>query len=167
MNNKIQILDREQVDRKIKRLAWEIYENNSKEDEIIIVGISGRGEILASRLSKIINQISLIKTKLGTIDLDKDNPFQNEITIDLSVADYTNKVVVLIDDVLNSGKTLMYASKYFLNTPLSKLFTVVLIDRNHNRFPIKADCVGLSLATTLQEYVLVVLDDKTEGVYLS
>ena len=166
MNNKIQILDRQQVDRKINRLAWEIYENNSKEDEITIVGISGRGEILASRLSKMINQISLIKTKLGTIDLDKDNPFQNEITIDLSVADYTNKVVVLIDDVLNSGKTLMYASKYFLNTPLSKLFTVVLIDRNHNRFPIKADCVGLSLATTLQEYVLVVLDENSEGVYL-
>ena len=166
MNNKIQILDRQQVDRKIKRLAWEIYENNSKEDEIIIVGISGRGEILASRLSKIINQISLIKTKLGTIDLDKDNPIQNEVTIDLSVADYANKVVVLIDDVLNSGKTLMYASKYFLNTPLNKLFTVVLIDRNHNRFPIKADCVGLSLATTLQEYILVVLDEKSEGVYL-
>lgn len=167
MNNKIQILDRQEVDRKIKRLAWEIYENNAEEDEIIIVGISGRGEILASRLCKIVNQISLIKTKIATINLDKDNPFDNNITIDLSLADYTNKVVVLVDDVLNSGKTLMYASKYFLNTPLIKLFTVVLIDRNHNRFPIKADCVGLSLATTLQEYVTVVLDEDGEGVYLS
>ena len=166
MNNKIQILDRQQVDRKIKRLAWEIYEKNSKEDEIIIVGISGRGEILASRLSNMINQISLIKTKLGTIDLDKDNPIQNEVTIDLSVADYANKVVVLIDDVLNSGKTLMYASKYFLTTPLTKLSTAVLVERAHHRFPIKADYIGLSLATTLQEYIKVVLDGKEQSVYL-
>ena len=167
MNQKIQILDTEEVDRKINRLAWQVYENNSKENEIIIVGISGRGEVLASELSKIIRKISSIKTKLGTISLDKDNPYENEITLNLDIVDYTNKVVVLIDDVLNSGKTLMYASKHFLNTPLIKLSTLVLVDRTHNRFPVKADYVGLSLATTLQEYITVVLDRKTKGVYLS
>lgn len=167
MNKKIQILDTEEVDRKINRLAWQIYENNSKEDEIIIVGISGRGEVLASELSKVICEISSIKTKLGTINLDKDNPYENEITLNLDIVDYTKKVVVLIDDVLNSGKTLMYASKHFLNTPLIKLSTLVLVDRTHNRFPVKADYVGLSLATTLQEYITVVLDIKTKGVYLS
>ena len=167
MIRRSKILDSKGISQKVNRLAWQIYENNSKENKIVIVGISGRGEVLASQLSKVINKISLIKTKLGSIHLDKDNPFQNEIAIDLDVADYTNKVVVLVDDVLNSGKTLMYASKHFLNAPLSKLSTVVLVDRNHNRFPIKADYVGLSLATTLQEYISVVLDGNDQGVYLS
>ena len=167
MITKSKILDSKGISQKINRLAWQIYENNSKENEIVIVGISGRGEVIASKLSKVINQISSIKTKVGTIDLDKDNPYQSEITTDLDEVDYTNKVVVLIDDVLNSGKTLMYASKYFLTTPLIKLSTAVLVDRTHNRFPIKADYIGLSLATTLQEYITVVLDGKGQGVYLS
>ena len=85
----------------------------------------------------------------------------------LDEVDYSNKVVVLIDDVLNSGKTLMYAAKHFLTTPILKLSTVVLVDRTHNRFPIKADYVGLSLATTLNEYVNVKLDGEEQGIYLS
>tara|TARA_B110000196_G_C21006011_1_gene595403 strand:- start:255 stop:758 length:504 start_codon:yes stop_codon:yes gene_type:complete len=161
------ILDGKGISQKINRLAWQIYENNSQENEIVLVGIFGRGEVIASELSQVINQISSIKTKIATIHLDKDNPYQTEITINLDIADYTNKVVVLIDDVLNSGKTLMYASKYFLTTPLIKLSTLVLVDRNHNRFPIKADYVGLSLATTLQEYITVSLDGNRQGVYLS
>lgn len=161
------ILDSEGINQKIIRLAWQIYEDNVKEKEIIIVGICGRGEVLASSLSSMINQISSIKTKLGTIYLDKDNPYQKPVTTDLEEPDYTNKVVVLVDDVLNSGKTLIYASKYFLTTPLIKLSTVVLVDRNHNRFPVKSDYVGLSLATTLQEYITVFLEGKRKGVYLS
>ena len=161
------ILDGKGISQKINRLAWQIYENNSQENEIVLVGIFGRGEVIASELSQVINQISSIKTKIATIHLDKDNPYQTEITINLDIADYTNKVVVLIDDVLNSGKTLMYASKYFLTTPLIRLSTVVLVDRTHNRFPIKADYIGLSLATTLQEYVTVSLDGNRKGVYLS
>jgi pyrimidine operon attenuation protein/uracil phosphoribosyltransferase len=167
MITKSKILDGKGINQKINRLAWQIYENNSKENKIVIVGISGRGEVIASKLSKVINQISSIKTKVGAIHLDKDNPYQNEITTDLDEVDYTEKVVILIDDVLNSGKTLMYASKYFLTTPLIKLSTVVLVDRTHNRFPIKADYVGLSLATTLQEYITVSLDGNGQGVYLS
>jgi pyrimidine operon attenuation protein/uracil phosphoribosyltransferase len=167
MITKSRILDGKGISQKINRLAWQIYENNSQENEIVLVGIFGRGEVIASKLSKVINQISSIKTKVGTIHLDKDNPYQNEITTDLDEVDYTNKAVILIDDVLNSGKTLMYASKYFLTTPLIKLSTVVLVDRTHNRFPIKADYVGLSLATTLLEYITVSLDGNEQGVYLS
>ena len=167
MITRTQILDSKGIDQKINRLAWQIFEHNSKEKEIVIVGISGRGEILASKLSKVIKQISSLATKVETIHLDKDNPYKTEVAINLDVSDYTKKVVLLIDDVLNSGKTLMYASKYFLTTPLAKLSTVVLVDRTHNSFPIKADYVGLSLATTLQEYVTVILDGKEQGVYLS
>ena len=87
--------------------------------------------------------------------------------MNLEEKEYTERVVILVDDVLNSGKTLMYAAKHFLTTPLSKLSILVLVDRNHNRYPIKADYVGLSLATTLQEYINVELTGVNKGVYLS
>jgi len=167
MIKKSQILDGKGISQKINRLAWQIYEENSEQKEIIIIGICGRGEVFASNLSKVIMQISSIDIKLGTIYLDKDNPYYSEAKINLDVSDYTNKVIILVDDVLNSGKTLMYASKYFLITPLIKLSTVVLVNRTHNRFPVKADYVGLSLATTLQEYITVVLDSNGKGIYLS
>ena len=76
-------------------------------------------------------------------------------------------MVVLCDDVLNSGRTLMFTAKYLLETPLSKLSTVVLVDRNHNLYPIKSDYVGLSLATTLKEYISVKLKGVNKGVYIS
>jgi pyrimidine operon attenuation protein/uracil phosphoribosyltransferase len=148
-------------------LAWQVYEHNSEEKEIIIVGIANRGLKIAKQLAKNIESISKIKTTIGHLELDKDNPYNKEVSINLTFDDYLEKVVILCDDVLNSGKTLMYASKHFLTTPLAKLSTVVLVDRNHNRYPIKADYVGLSLATTLQEYVTVSLAGKEQGVYLS
>ena len=164
---KSQILNSKAIDQKINRLAWQIYENNLKEKDVVIVGISGRGEILANLLSEVLNHISSIKIKLGVIHLDKDNPYNSQITTNLKEIDYSNKVVILVDDVLNSGKTLIYASKYFLTTPLAKLSTVVLIERKHNLFPIKANYVGLSLATTLQQYITVSLERDNMGVYLS
>ena len=167
MSEKTRILTAENVEQKVNRLAWQLFENNVDQKEVVIVGISGRGQVFASKLSQSLERISSIKTLNGTITLDKDNPYDNEITIDLLEKEYSGKVVVLADDVLSSGKTLMYAAKHFLTTPLIKLSTVVLIDRNHNRFPIKADYVGLSLATTLQEYINVVLEGKGQGVYLS
>ena len=164
---KSQILNSKAIDQKINRLAWQIYENNLKEKDVVIVGVSGRGEILANLLSEVLNRISSIKIKLGVIHLDKDNPYNSQITTNLKEIDYSNKVVILVDDVLNSGKTLIYASKYFLTTPLVKLSTVVLIERKHNLFPIKANYVGLSLATTLQQYITVSLERDSMGVYLS
>ena len=164
---KSQILNSKAIDQKINRLAWQIYENNLKEKDVVIVGISGRGEILANLLSEVLNRISSIKIKLGVIHLDKDNPYNSQITTNLKEIDYSSKVVILVDDVLNSGKTLIYASKYFLTTPLAKLSTVVLIERKHNLFPIKANYVGLSLATTLQQYITVSLERDNMGVYLS
>ena len=167
MSSKIQILDIKAVNQKLTRLAWQVYEHNSDEKEIIIVGIANRGLKIAKQLAKNIEAISAIKTTIGHIELDKDNPYNKEVSINLTSDDYLDKVVILCDDVLNSGKTLMYVAKHFLTTPLAKLSTVVLVDRNHNRYPIKADYVGLSLATTLQEYVTVSLAGQEQGVYLS
>ena len=167
MITKTKILDKTSVNHKLKRLAWEIYEHNASEKEIIFVGISTRGLEIAKRLSKHIYSISKIRVILGKLNLDKKNPYNKDVKLDLKYKDYKDKVVILCDDVLNSGKTLMYSAKPFLNVPLLKLSVVVLVDRNHNRYPIKADYVGLSLATTLQEYVSVDLGGENEGAYLS
>ena len=160
------VLNKQQLQQKLDRLAWQIYEQNYKEKDIIIAGIANRGVLIAKKIAKKLTEISAIKVKLATIKVDKDNPFYKDIEVDISEKDYKNKVLILVDDVLNSGKTLMYGAKYFLSVPLKKLSTIVLIDRNHNRFPIKADFVGLSLSTTLKEHISVELE-KNVGVYLS
>jgi len=167
MTTKSKILNIQEINQKLKRLAWQVYEKNSAEKEIIVVGISKRGLILAKQLVGHIHEISNIKTKISHLELDKDNPYNKEVSLNLEEKQYANKVVILVDDVLNSGKTLMYAAKHFLTTPLKRLAVMVLVDRNHNRYPIKADYIGLSLATTLQEYINVELKGANKGVYLS
>ena len=167
MTIKSKILNIQEINQKLKRLAWQVYENNSAEKEIIVVGISERGLILAKKLADHIQEISNIKTKISHLELDKDNPYNKEVSLNLKEKEYSNKVVILVDDVLNSGKTLMYAAKHFLTTRLTSLSIMVLVDRNHNRYPIKADYIGLSLATTLQEYINVDLKGADKGVYLS
>ena len=167
MSEKIKILDFKQLKQKIKRLSWQVYENNINEKNIVVVGISNRGSILAKELIKEIEKISDINVTFGRIDLDKKNPYDKTANIDLLENDYKNKVVILCDDVLNSGKTLIYSSKIFLSTPLKKLSTAVLVNRDHNLYPIKSDYVGVSLSTTLKEYVNVDLTSTNKGVYLS
>ncbi|MBC8266785.1 MAG: phosphoribosyltransferase [Flavobacteriales bacterium] len=164
--NKTQVLDKKQLQQKLDRLAWQIYEQNYKEKEIIIAGIANRGVLIAKKIATTLTEISAIKVKLVTIKVDKDNPYNKDIEVDIEEKEYKNKVLVLVDDVLNSGKTLMYGAKYFLSVPLKRLSTIVLVDRNHNRFPIKADFVGISLSTTLKEHISVELE-KNVGVYLS
>jgi pyrimidine operon attenuation protein/uracil phosphoribosyltransferase len=162
------ILNSKQIEQKINRIAYQIYENNYDEKEIVIAGIAANGYLLARRISDVIQKISGIKTKLIEISLDKENPFQSETKIKLSDKELKNKVIILVDDVLNSGKTLIFGAKLFLNAPVKRLTTAVLVDRGHNRYPIKADVVGLSLSTTLQEHITVELNKKgKETVYLS
>ena len=164
--SKTLVLDKNQVQQKLDRLAWQIYEQNYKEKSIIIAGIADRGVLLAKKIADKLTEISDIKVKLANIKVDRDHPFYKDIEVDISESEYKNKVLILVDDVLNSGKTLIYGAKYFLSVPLKRLSTLVLVDRNHNRFPIKADFVGLSLSTTLKEHISVELE-KNVGVYLS
>lgn len=164
---KTKILDAVQIEQKLNRMAYQIYENNFHEKELLIVGIEGNGYKVAERLATILNNISKIKTKVGKIKLDKENPWSFEPKIDFTEKDYINKSVILTDDVLNSGKTLIYAVKLFLNKPVKQLNTLVLVDRSHTRFPVKADFVGLSLSTTLQERIDTDFTKKgKEAVYL-
>lgn len=166
--SRTQILNSKQIQQKINRIAYEIYENNYGEKEIIVAGIANNGYLLAKRIVDVLKTISPLKITLIEIVIDKKNPLAKEIEIELTDKELKNKVIVLIDDVLNSGKTLIFGAKPFLSSPIKQLTTVVLVDRGHNRYPIKADFVGLSLSTTLQEHVTVELDKKgKEIVYLS
>ena len=159
------VLNAQQIEQKLCRMAWEVLEKNHQESHIVIAGISPQGSILAQRLSKYLSDISTIMIEIIDVKLDKVNPLSSPVLVSAH-RELNDKVVVLVDDVLKSGKTLMYGAQYFLNQPIKKLMTAILIDRNYKTYPIKADVVGLSLATTLQEHVTVDLGKK-EAVYLN
>ena len=148
------ILTHDQIQHKIKRIAYQIWETNVEEKEIIIAGIADNGYIFAQRLCSILEEISDIDIQLCKVTMDKKSP-QNTVQTSLKPEDYTNKSVVLIDDVLNSGTALIYGVKYFLEVPLRKCKTAVLVNRNHKKYPIKADFKGISLSTSLHEHVNV------------
>lgn len=159
------ILTSEQIRQKTKRIAYQIYENNSDEKEIVLAGISKNGFIFANEIKTHLEKISSIKLTMCEVFIDKKNPLSN-ITTSLNTGTYINKSIVLIDDVLNSGATLIYGIKHFLNVPLKQFKTAVLINRNHKKFPVKADFKGMSLSTTLQEHVTVEFDGENTTAYL-
>lgn len=148
-------------------MAYQVLEDNLHESEIIMAGIVDKGYAIAKRLKKVIESISEIRVTLMKIELDKDSTHL-KASSDTEVAYARNKVVILVDDVLNSGRTLAYGLGVFLDIPLKKLRTLVLIDRSHRIFPVSPDFTGLQLATVLKEHVDVVLDQKPEedAVYL-
>lgn len=165
--SKVKILDTVQIKQKLNRLAYEVYENNFDEKSLLIIGIEGNGYKVASNLADKLKEISKIKIQLGKITLNKERPWDGDPKVDFDEKDFTNKTTILVDDVLNSGKTLIYAVKLFLDKPVKKLSTVVLVDRSHTRFPVKADYVGLTLSTTLQEHIEADFSKKgKESVYL-
>jgi pyrimidine operon attenuation protein/uracil phosphoribosyltransferase len=166
MSDVLKILDSNQINQKILRLSWQVFEDNFSEKEIVLVGIGEQGLLIAEQVKFHLNTISKLNTTVFRIDVDRDKPF-NKVSTELTENDYKNKVIILIDDVLHSGKTLTYAFKTFLDTSVKKMAVLVLIDRNHNTFPVKANYVGLSLSTTLKEYIEVVLKASNKGVYLS
>lgn len=163
---KQQILTKAQVEQKIKRIAYEIYEQNFEEQEIILAGIYDRGFSVAQRLKKEIEGISSLKATLMQIYVDKFEPHQKPVRIDLDKQILENKVVVVVDDVLNTGRTLAYGMSPFFGASLRKLQVAVIIDRNHRNYPIHANYIGYALSTTLNEHIEVNLDDENLGVFL-
>ncbi len=167
MQSKTLLLDNKQIALKIDRIAWQIYEDNAGEKEIILAGIQSSGYIVAEKIIAALKKISSINVMLISIKINKHSHHDEEVVISIDAAELKDKIVFVIDDVLNSGKTMIYALRPFLSADLKKLRTVVLVDRNHKRYPISADFAGLTLATTLQEHVSVIMDDTSGGVYLS
>ncbi len=160
------ILSHQQIQHKIRRIAYQIYEANVNEKEILIAGIDGDGLEFAKKIQKVLQDITEAKISLCKVSMDKKSPLKSGVTTSIPEEDYRNKSVVLVDDVLNSGTTLIYGVHHFLKTPLRQLKTAVLVNRNHKKYPVKADYKGISLSTSLQEHVNVKFREKNDIVYL-
>ncbi|WP_296637379.1 phosphoribosyltransferase domain-containing protein [Polaribacter sp.] len=159
------ILDNIQINQKIKRIAYQIYENNSNETEVIIAGIAGNGFIFAEKLVATLQEISALTIIICEVHINKKKPLE-AISTTLDVADYKNKSLVLVDDVLNSGTTLIYGVKHFLDVPLKRFKTAVLVNRNHKKYPVKADFKGVSLSTSIKEHIQVDFSNQEAKAYL-
>ena len=160
------ILNQLQISQKIKRIAYQIYETNSSENEVRLAGIVGNGYIFAEKLEEVIRQISSLKITICKVSMDKKNPLK-PIKTSISEADYKNKSLILVDDVLNSGTTLIYGIKHFLDVPLKKFKTAVLVNRNHKKYPVKADFKGISLSTSVKEHIQVEFSKNKTFAYLT
>lgn len=161
------ILSNQEIEHTIKRIAYQIYETFVEEEEIVIAGIATNGFTLAKKIAQALETISPLKVSLCEVHINKTNP-ELPIHTTLSKEQYANKGLILVDDVLNSGTTLIYAVRHFLDVPLKKFKTAVLVDRNHKKYPVKADFKGISLSTSSLEHVQVVFDENGDNyAYLS
>ncbi|HTN44969.1 MAG TPA: phosphoribosyltransferase family protein [Flavipsychrobacter sp.] len=164
MTKKTLILDQHKIALKLQRMAYQIWECNSSEKEIILIGVEGSGVVISKVLAQALRSISPLTVTELSIQINKKQPLKSPAILD---ADLKNKVVVLVDDVANSGRTLLYAMKPLLNFSLKKIQIAVLIDRKHKSYPVAPDIVGYSIATTLQEHIDVDCEENdVKGVYL-
>lgn len=158
------ILDQATAAKKLRRMAYEILENNTGETQLVLAGIRNSGTVMARHIQLLLREISGIATDLFTITLDKHLPAEVVLSKE---GQFNDKVIIVIDDVAMSGKTLLYAMKPFLAFHAKKIQTLVLVERSHKAFPVKPDYVGLSIATTLQEHIYVETEgDIIKGAYL-
>ena len=160
------VLNKTQIDQKINRLAHQIIENSYGEKKIYVGGICGNGKILADLLGNIISENSDLEVIIFEISLNKENPLEFPVNISIENNLLNGAFIVLVDDVLNSGKTMQYALMKLLEQPSKAIKTVSLVDRRHRRYPIKADFVGITLTTTIQERVEMDLTQNDYFAYL-
>jgi pyrimidine operon attenuation protein/uracil phosphoribosyltransferase len=159
------ILNHTEINHKVKRIAYQIYECNVNEQEVIIAGIDSNGYLFAKKIKSAIEEISNINPLLCKVEINKNKP-TSSVTTSISPNDYKGKSLVLVDDVLNSGTTLIYGVKHFLDVPLKQFKTAVLVNRNHKKYPVKADFKGISLSTSLKEHVTVIFKEQKSKVIL-
>jgi len=160
------ILNELQIQQKIRRIAFQIYEANSSEEEIVVAGIIGNGFIFAEKIVAVLKEISSLKVIICEVVMDKTDPLK-PISTSIDVNEYKNKPLVLVDDVLNSGTTLIYGVKHFLSVPLKNFKTAVLVNRNHKKYPVKADFKGISLSTSIKEHIQVEFLEERTIAYLA
>lgn len=167
-DSKTLLLDEAVIRKKIRRIAFEVYEQNFEEKLVAFAGIEDMGYKLAQLLQEQVQEISPLKTKLLKVTLDKKSPLQSEVAVDTDMAEVEKQVVIIVDDVFNTGRTLAYSFRPFLNIRVKKLQVAVLVDRGHHSFPVQPDYVGYSLSTTIKEHVEVTLKkNQPFAAYLS
>lgn len=160
------IIDERRVNQMIKRMAYEVYENNFSEKEIILVGVFEKGYQLADLIREQLIQIAdPIKITLVRLDVDKNTPLASEVKLDIAHSKLKKKSVLIVDDVLNSGRTMAHCLTALMQAEIKRIETIVLVDRSHKRFPLLANYKGYELSTTIDEHVEVRLNENF-GVYL-
>lgn len=164
--NRSVVLKNKEVVQKIRRIAFEIFENNFNEKEVVLAGIHNQGYSLAKLIKANLEEIATFEVRLVGVTLDKQAPTQSNISLDCDASELKNKTIVLIDDVSNTGKTMAYSLKPFLNIKVKRLETAVLVNRSHTQFPISINYSGYELATTIKEHVEVHLETAKKTVYL-
>lgn len=158
------ILDGRRVKRSLRRMAFQVAENNADESAIIIAGIVGNGETVAQKIVAELKQIIPVPIHSVCIHIDKKAPLKATVT---GEEDFTGKIIIVVDDVSNTGRTLLYALSPFLEALPKKIQTLVLVERSHKLFAVQPDYVGLSVATTLQEHISVKVEGEViEGAWL-
>ena len=150
----------------VKRIAYQIYENNIDEKSIVIVGIGNSGKIFRNLIGNSIKSICDLNLIFVSLTIKKKK-LLNVVESNVSLEEIKNKSIIIVDDVLNTGSTLIYAVSYFLKIPVKKIQTAVMVNRNHKKFPIKADFKGISLSTSVNEHISVILEGNEIGIYLS
>ena len=162
-----EVLNHQQIEDRIKRMAWQIYETHQDDAEIILAGIVNKGYRLAELIAEQLQNICPLKISLYRLKVDKKNPLNGITELSPARESFEDTSVIVVDDVLNTGSTLIYGVKHFLEHRVKQLKTVVLVDRNHKNFPVKADFKGLSLSTNLMEHVEVNLQEAPYTVVVS
>lgn len=166
MAESTEVLNHKQVSDRIARISWQIFEEFSDESKIILAGIAERGYLLAEKIHAYLGTISDLEVQISKLTFDKDRPLSSDYLLEPAM-ELNNANVILVDDVLKSGGTLIYGVRYFLDHPVKTMKTVVLVDRNHKRYPVKADFKGLSLSTSMKEHVSVEIENEPYSVLVS
>lgn len=160
---RVLILDRARIERKLLRMAWQIWEHNSGRDAVTLIGIADNGVHLAERLAEHLKAISPLAVSILRLDIDKRKPLDSAIRLSAAIKD---KSLVLVDDVANSGKTLLYALKPLMEATPEKILITVLVERKHKSYPVAPDIIGQRVATTLQENIIVSIEGENIEAYL-
>ena len=164
MQDRILILDHERIERKLQRMAYQIWEHNSHEKAVTLIGIEGSGMVVAQNLAARLRTISSLEVDVMNMRVNKKQVLESDKQISKNLNGLS---VVVVDDVVNSGKTLLYALKPVLDYEPLRVLTAVLVDRTHKSFPVAADIIGHTVATTLQDHIEVTTEgDTITGAYL-
>lgn len=161
--NRTIILTHSQIEKKIERMAWEIFENNYNSPSIVLLGIAQNGILISNAIAKELRKISQNEILTGTLEIDKKGGFDSDINL-ICKHNLENQSIVIVDDVINTGKTMLAAMLPIVKQKPYKIQTAVLAKRNHRMFPIKCNIVGISLATTLQEHIWFEVDSKDKMI---
>lgn len=166
MSEKTIILDSKSISQKMSRITRQVIENNYKDKTIILAGINGNGFKFAQEIHQEIQNHGLLQSEVCEVKINKENPNDGNTKLDFDESKVANQVVLVVDDVVNSGKTLCFAVKHVLGLDAKSIQTAVLVDRKHRKFPIRANYLGIELSTTLQEHVDVEFQGKQATAYL-